>query len=254
MSAPLVLMLTSILLAPSTSDHLNSLLRFPEGSSTGNTVTVFPDLSAARSEFSVCTWLRKRLDQSKTGAPWFSYTAPTSRKSLLLTIGGFHVMVASGISYPLKFEAKIMRDEWYHTCFTWKSGTAEYYINGVLVPLTGLHPIGKVTVGGTLVLGQGPGNSEFNISDTFSGDIYQLNVFKRTLTMEDVSEMYYNGRCAELCRALAYQVVLSWADVLEKGELKGEVTKEDSECSVTWGLVGEMTEMLVRNVGKRKEM
>lgn len=64
-----------------------------------------------------------------------------------------------------------MRDEWYNLCFTWKSGRADYYINGVLVYTGGVHPTGQLPLGGTLVLGQEqdfPGGG-FDINDVFAG-------------------------------------------------------------------------------------
>jgi hypothetical protein len=68
-----------------------------------------------------------------------------------------------------------------------------------------------------------------------TGDMYQLNMFKKKLSLEEVSEMYYNGRCAELSAARAEEVVLSWGDILTEGEKKGGVTEEGNECS-SWGV------------------
>ena len=245
MKISISLVLTFILLAPCTADSTKNLLRFPGDPSFDNFIALRPDLSLVRGEFSVCTWLKNRLDQN---VPWFSYKVPGARNTLILKLTRFHVMVASGVAYPLHFEAKIMRDEWYHLCYIWKSGWAEYYINGVVVPVTGPHPKGQLSVGGTLVLGQGQGRSE---SDKFAGDMYQLNVFRRTITMQEVTEMFYNGRCADICRALKYELVVSWADILRNGEVNGEVTKEANECDYAWGVVSDVAKMLVRNI-KRK--
>ena len=80
--------------------------------------------------------------------------------------------------------------------------------------------------------------------------MYQLNLFKKKLTLEEVTELYYNGRCAELCRALSYQVALSWEDILERGVLKGDVTMEDSECN-NWGVVSDVADLLVQHLNTR---
>ena len=71
--------------------------------------------------------------------------------------------------------------------------------------------------------------------------MYQMNVFKKKLSLEEVTEMYYNGRCAELCRALAYEVVLGWDDILTMGEKKGDVTEEESECAIS-GVISDLVE------------
>ena len=43
-------------------------------------------------------------------------------------------------------KARIMRDEWYNLCFTWKSGRADYYINGVSVYAGDVHPTGQLAL------------------------------------------------------------------------------------------------------------
>ena len=80
-------------------------------------------------------------------------------------------MIGSGTYFDMPFSARIMRDEWYNLCFTWKSGRADYYINGVSVYIGDVHPTGQIALGGTLVLGQEqdtPGGG-FNINDLFAG-------------------------------------------------------------------------------------
>ena len=54
-----------------------------------------------------------------------------------------------------------------------------------------------------------PGGS-FDINDLFGGDMYNINVFKKKLSLEEVSGMFYDGRCAEVDRTLSYDIVLSW--------------------------------------------
>ena len=251
----IILNLLTTMFMFSTTITSKSLLRFPDEPSGENHVTLHPDLTLARNEFSVCTWLRRKLNTNSVGMSWFNYVAPKSRAGgILLNTASFHVMVASGVAYRLKFNTKTMHGEWYHMCYTWKSGYAEFYINGVLVPLTGLHPIGQVVVGGSIILGQRQESFEeqADVMEKFVGDIYQLNVFKKTLTLQDVTEMYYNGRCVELCRALAYEVVMSWTDVLEKGEVKGEVTQEEGECDTVWGVLSGAAQRIVGHVKMRR--
>ena len=60
--------------------------------------------------------------------------------------------------------------------------------------------------------------------------MYQLNMFKRKLTLEEVTDMYYNGRCTDLTPALAEDLALSWEDILTDGMKKGNVTEEENEC------------------------
>ena len=154
-----------------TSSTQNKLLRFPEELSTANYVVLHPDMSSVRGEISVCTWLKKRLDMDRTGIPWFSYAVSGGDNSLLLKAQAHHVLIGSGNYFSMHYSTKIMRDEWYNLCFTWKSGRADYYINGVWVYTGGIHPTGQLPLGGTLVLGQeqdSPGGG-FAINDVFAG-------------------------------------------------------------------------------------
>lgn len=66
----------------------------------------------------------------------------------------------------------------------------------------------------------------------FSGDLFQLNMFKKKLSVEKVLEMYNKGRCADLSAELKAEVALSWNDILTKGEKKGKVTEEENECRI----------------------
>ena len=251
MRSDLLLLTTMFMSICSAATSSKSILRFPDDPSGQNYVTLHPDFTLAQNEFSVCSWLRRQQIQDSVGVSWFSYTAPTSRAGgIQLNTASFHVMVVSGVAYRLKFTTRTMHGEWYHMCYTWKSGYAEFYINGVLVPLTGLRPIGRVSVGGTLVLGQGPAcfDNQTDQMGKFVGDVYQLNVFKKTLNLQDITEMFYNGRCAELCRALVYEVVLSWTDVLKKGDIKGNVTNEDGECDTLWNVLSETARRLGKDV------
>ena len=159
-------------LAAHCAGSLDKLLRFPEELSLSNYVILQPDLSAAQQEFSVCTWLKKRLDQSRGGVPWFSYAVSGKDNSILLKAARHHIITSNVNYFNLEYDTTIMRDEWYHLCFAWKSGRADFYMNGVWVYMSGVHPTGQIPLGGTLVLGQEqdtPGGS-FDINDVFAGN------------------------------------------------------------------------------------
>ena len=150
----------------------SKLLRFPEKLSTANYVLLRPDMGLVREELSVCTWLKKRLDQSKKGLPWFSYAVAGGDNTILLKAAAHLALIASGNYFNMPYTAEIMRDEWYHMCFTWKSGRADFYVNGVWVYIGEVQPKGQIPLGGTLVLGQeqdSPGGG-FDINDVYAGD------------------------------------------------------------------------------------
>ena len=107
----------------------------------------------------------------RKGIPWFSYAVSGADNSLLLKAALHNVLIGSGTHFEMRFSTTIMRDEWYNLCFTWKSGRADYYINGVWVYTGDIHPTGQLALGGTLVLGQeqdSPGG-DFELNDVFAG-------------------------------------------------------------------------------------
>ena len=92
-------------------------------------------------------------------------------------------------------------NEWQHCCVTQSSNNVKVYINGTLEDSMPTSTPGKMISGsGTLVLGQQQSEEGggFNISNTFAGEIHQLNVFKRPLTDVEVWYMFQRGRCSDV--------------------------------------------------------
>jgi len=69
----------------------------------------------------------------------------------------------------------------------------------------------------------------FDINHVFGGEMYNLNVFKKNLSLEDVAAMFYSGRCARLAKFIGYDVILSWKDILA-AKRSGDVRVVDAGC------------------------
>jgi len=218
------------LLAQVLCDGYNRALHFPKEPSLDNYVILNPDFSDLGYEYSVCAWLKVSVDSAYT---WFSYATPSDANTIQLNVRSGHWFSTTGGKWNARFDGvKMMNNEWYHTCFTYKSGDVAFYLNGVLIPTSGnTPPTGQLIPGGVLVLGQDQDSmgGSFDIDDTFSGEMYNLNVFKKRLALEDVAGMYYSGRCADLARSVAYEIVLSWVDILN-AKRYGTVTAVDAGC------------------------
>jgi len=211
-------------------DGFDRALHFPKEASMDNYVILNPDFSQAQDELSVCTWLKITTD---TLQPWFSYATTTSANSVLLRAQKHHAMTTTtNVLHRFSWiDVSLVKNEWYHLCFTWKSGEADSYINGVKIATTGTGPTGKFILGGTLVLGQEQDSvgGSFQISDVFNGEMYNMNVFKRKLSLNDVAGIFHGGRCAEIERSISYDIVLSWEDILG-ARRSGAVTEVEAKC------------------------
>lgn len=103
-------------------------------------------------------------------------------------------------------------------------------MNGVKIAEELTPDNSKVPTGGTLVLGQeqdSPGGN-FDINQSFGGEIYRLKILKRKISAGEVADMYHAGMCDY--PAPSTDVVLDWADFLE-AERSGEVKEVSAGCS-----------------------
>ena len=69
---------------------------------------------------------------------------------------------------------------------------------------TGVRKLGQL---------QNTEGGDFNIYNAFAGEIYQLNIFDRPLTDDDIETIFRNGRCSYLDHSLLEDVVVSWEDM-----------------------------------------
>merc|ERR1712060_375142 len=108
----------------------------------------------------------------------------------------------------------------------------DFYINGVNYQTAGTAPTGDIIAGGTLVLGldQDKVGGGFKDPEWFIGEMYNLNVYKKKLSLEEVAGMFYSGRCADIPRPLTYDIILRWGDIM-KAERYGTITAFDVGCN-----------------------
>jgi len=223
---------------------VDRVLYFPKEVSVDNYVILQPDFQAAQDEMSVCSWLKVTGDSL---LPWFSYATKTETNAILLRAKAHNYISTTSASARFKWEeVTLIKNEWYNLCFTWKPRNMDFYINGVKVVSEATAPAGRIRLGGTLVLGQEQDSvgGRFDIRDVFSGEMHNINVFKKKLSQEEVVGMFYDGRCKQVERSLRYQVILSWSDIL-RAERHGAVTDVEAGCD-KWGIFIEDVEDAVR--------
>ena len=229
-----------IQLFPSQVLSLGEVLRFSSTPSTNNYVILNnPDFSGMETSFTICTWIRPRNNGNSQGV-WFSYQVSSSDDNEI-TINNnpgntwnklFNDDLASSAT-SIKF------DVWSHYCDSWdfSTTTRRVYKNGEEVANKATTSGRKLKTGGVLVLGQDQDSrgGGFDAGQVFSGDLYNLVVLDKTLSSEEISDLYSKGRCGELDPDLSDNVVLDWLDFLY-AQRNGDVTIERGTCS-QWELV-----------------
>ena len=130
------------------------------------------------------------------------------------------------------------QSEWYHFCLTWSysSRTKTLYYNGAQIG-TGITSSGrKFSVAeGSIVFGQYHNTHKmeatFHSSHPFGGEMSKMNIFKRTLSAEEVAQMYNSGICSDYEDSLQDDIHLSWETLLsDETEKHGNVRPIDLSC------------------------
>jgi len=190
-------------------------LRFPKEVSLDNYVKLTSAISESLTAVSVCTWMKKFLDPL-VAHYWFSYAVTAHFNEMLVSDWAHNGITNTGGD---RKDAILLRNEWYHLCVTWSTKTSlDYYVNGVSVYSKGANANAQsVRAGGILILGQEQDSygGSFALSQSYGGDLYQLNVFSRKLPVEDVVTMYHGGICGKPLSSLVRDIVISWNDVLD---------------------------------------
>jgi hypothetical protein len=121
---------------------------------------------------------------------------------------------------------------WQHICFTWSAASQlkVLYINGQKVAEEITATGRKITSGGVLILGQDQDTvgGGFQISQTFGGEIYRLQISKKKISAEEVVGMYKAGICDY--PADSQDIVMDWEDFLD-AKRYGKVDEVSAGCS-----------------------
>ena len=192
----------------------NAVLDFPREPSVENYVMWSPDQTESmQSAFSICSWFRS-VSTDTRNRWWISYQAQPDAdvEDILLadTVNGASIFSTNmGVSSPA-----LEKRKWYHMCQTWdlSTRTAYLYVDGKSVGSKGTAAGRKLPAGGIFVLGQEqdrPG-SNFDANQAFVGQLYQLNMYGRALTGQEIERVFNRGRCASSDPNLLRDIVISW--------------------------------------------
>ena len=206
----------------------NKVLRFPRQVSLDNYIILTPDLSSLEFEFSVCTWI-KFYGAVSTGVKcWLSYATRTTDANDLLLGSHFYFYENKMSSIAGGFD----ENSWISLCYTWSSSSnrVQLYKNGIRISEQVAEDEARLRPGGTLVIGQDQDSlgGSFDITQSFPGELYGLQMLDRALTPGEVKKIYDAGMCAS--STSLPNSVLDWSDFLA-AEKHGAVFEAPAGCS-----------------------
>jgi len=183
------------------------------------------------SAFSVCAWLRKTTTDAFRY--WFSYAVPGSDNEIIIGEDDAGTVVfyiqnsrigTDGNAWPV--------NAWTHVCVSWDSSSRGFIaVNGEVVESeNGFKAGASIRAGGTLVLGQDQDNvgGGFDASQSYQGDIYDLNLWEYALSEDEVSFLYSSGRCG--FAEIDHDPEMSYSDVYGQRP-QGDAQFVDGSCA-----------------------
>ena len=230
---PLLLMLGSVM-----SQDPDVGLRF--GDDLTSYIMEAPDMSPLQEQVSICAWVKK-ITPVRTSSGyimkrgWVDYRTSDYDAEILISDNLYYAyMLNNNISHS----TAPVHAEWYHMCltFSYSTRTKSLYYNGEKIG-TETTPSGrKLSLAtGTLVIGQFQMDYKmeeyFNINHPFGGELAKFNVFARTLTDQEVADMYSSGICSNYEHSLTEDTFLSWDTLLgDETEKHGNIVKFNLTC------------------------
>ena len=167
--------------------------------------------------FTVCAWVNP-WHTGNTFGTWFSYFgAPNAYDEIVITdrLNYLHEI----FNLAVGGSTMLVRGSWTHQCMVWDFATlkADTYLAGQKVVSKGT-PSGRTLIaGGNIVLGQDQDSlgGGFAANEAFGGELYQLNMWNRSLEAEEIAGMAKDGLCGSLEDDLAEEITLPWQHFLD---------------------------------------
>ena len=220
----LLCLLTTVL------SHDQQALKF--GDDLTSYIMINPDMTPLEEAVSVCSWIKKLSPTSHNAVVMHYRTVFSKDEITIADTLGFAYLTGSNTRH-----SKIPpHSEWYHFCLSSSSGTNILYYNGDLVGVAATSGRKFSVAEGSIVLGQH--HTTYKMEASFSGSGYsfggemsKMNIFKRTLSAEEVAEMYNSGICSDYEESLQDDIHLSWETLLsDETEKHGNVRPIDLSC------------------------
>ncbi|KAL9972300.1 hypothetical protein ACROYT_G018584 [Oculina patagonica] len=171
------------------------MMTFPERTNTDYAIkenSIAYDLNAV----TVCIFARDNPYESGTDNQClYSYAVTGQHNELTVCTSPALRVLIQGIRRDA--DVGIDDGKWHHVCFTWSNTNGDYkfYKDGAMVGSgTGMNVGGKISYGGTTVIGQDQDEvgGGFDATQAFVGDVTELNVWSTVLSESDIVAQYSN--------------------------------------------------------------
>ena len=178
-------------------------------------------MARVKERISICTWVQK-LKPGGTSM-LLLYNAPGAKSEILMYDASNNFYMLGKETYTV-ITAPL--NEWHHQCLTWSfaTKTTKFYYNGKLLKSANTSSGRKLTIGGSIAIGQAHKTTTLEADFygygnfySFGGEIHDFNIFTEQLTDKEVSEMYGSGMCSKYVESLSQSkdiMFLKWDDLL----------------------------------------
>ena len=183
------------------------------------------DMTAFRTQFTVCTWIKKRY-RASPGPMVLSYHLDTY-SGMILGDDGFYNQVV-GTHLDLQDLFNVPDGKWFHVCWTWTTSNyrTTVYLNGEEIGFAVTHQR-EIRTGGTICLGNWAQTKRSYY--IFGGDLFKLNIYNKVFGQSEISSMASDIYSPEEEKQNAHRI-LKWEEIVLKGR-SGSVTEIRIECS-----------------------
>ena len=261
----MVLVVLSVIFTTVHSTGLETALQF--GANNNSYVLLMPDLTPARDEVTVCSWVKRMSNHRDSWQFWLSFATRKNAYELNLSdVGNLYFL--QDLTYnTLPNETLTTIDEWHHICATWgfSNHTTFIYFDGELAGTKSTWPDRKLRNPGSLMLGQfhsGYGGGKIEENGYFGGQLYDLNIYSKQLTGVQIKDMFDQNRCSSNMNMQTFgkERIIQWKEIL-KEEKHGNVTEVLLDCASGWDVLykdefynKEISENLIEDLETLKDL
>ncbi|KAL5252173.1 hypothetical protein ACHWQZ_G015083 [Mnemiopsis leidyi] len=204
-------------------------------------------LTGMEESFSICSWVR-RSDHKSYRQEWLSYRSIVYGKGEIgICASGRASMFGQRSWYTLPTQTI---GQWNHICttFSYLSRTMQVFYNGDLIGQQSTPYRQRMNTTGTLMFGNHHySNGDAHVSSFFGGDLYGTVFLSTVLSLDEIKELYREGRCPTHSQKIADHTVLGWEEIL-RHERTGFVTEFQLEACDDINPTEEATEDSTENV------
>ena len=213
------LVLFYLLLLPLIQTKQNSLRFAPEQVS----FVEFPTEGISLAEHTICLWIK----QESRGSPTLFTYREKKYPGIFVGVNSYYSNI-SGVDIRLQVQDVIPMGEWVHVCWSWNGVNRKLVVHidgeekaSVETQLEIMSGENIMSRGGDIGVGIVCLGNKLK-ENLFGGEMFQLKIFNRVLTKQEIGKIASNICASEEMLELGSEI-LRWEEVLMKRRSKGSV-------------------------------